>query len=85
MKYFVQCKHPDGEISCGMFTEQQIIDMYGMRDCTGCEYTVYDVSCFGNAERLMHLSDSFKEPLYHRFVKTTFPRTTVFSGFHKGH
>ena len=83
MKYFVQCKRPDGEIDCGMFTEQQIIDMVGMSTRTGCEYTVFDVSLFGNAERLMHLSDSFNEPNYHRFVRMTYPRATVFSGFSK--
>lgn len=84
-KYLVQCKHPDGEISCGMFTAQQIIDMFGMRDCSGCEYVVYDVSAYGRAEKLEHRQDSFQEPRYHRFVNPIFGMPTVFSGYHEEH
>lgn len=83
MKYFVQCKHPDGDVSGGMFTEQQIIDMFSFQDCTDCEYEVYDVTRFGDVEKLEHRQDSFREPLYHRFVSTRFGTQTVFSGFHQ--
>ena len=47
MKFFVQCKTPDNSVDCGMFTGQQIIEMMGNRNITGCEYKVYDVSRFG--------------------------------------
>lgn len=85
MEYFVQCKYPDGDVNGGMFTEQQIIDMFGFRDSTDCEYEVYDVTRFGDVEKLEHRQDSFREPLYHRFVSTRFGTQTVFSCFRQEH
>lgn len=81
-KYLVQCKRPSGEASCGMFTGEQIIDMYGCRDVTQYEYEVFEVNVFGSVLKLEHRQDSYMEPRYHRFV---LPRNlgggTVISGF----
>ena len=55
MKFFVQCKPPDNSVDCGMFTGQQIIEMMGNRNITGCEYKVYDVSRFGETEMLTYV------------------------------
>ena len=55
MKFFVQCKTPDNSVDCGMVTGQQIIEMMGNRNITGCEYKVYDVSRFGEVEMLTYV------------------------------
>lgn len=52
MKFFVQCEHPDGSVTCGMYTGPQVIEMMGYRYITDCEYKVYDVSQFGEVEML---------------------------------
>ena len=68
MKFFVQCKTPDNSVDCGMFTGQQIIEMMGNRNITGCEYKVYDVSRFGEVEMLTYV-----KPVNAPFISGYFP------------
>lgn len=85
-KYLVQCKDPDGNVTFGLYTEQQVINLYGFRDCSNCEYEVYDVHRFGHAVRLREYCDSHGEPNYHRFC---YPKQLgghiVISGFSPEH
>lgn len=46
-KYFVQTQFPDGEVFGSMHTAGQIIELFGFRDCTDCEYIVYDIAICG--------------------------------------
>lgn len=85
-KYLLQIKHPDGTVSAELYFEQQIIDLYGFRDCSSDEYEVYDISIFGRALKLEEKSDSFGEPNYHRFcLPKSLGGSTVFSGFSPEH
>lgn len=83
MKYLVQCQYPDGSISCEMCSDVQIIEMFGFRDCTDCEYEVYDVSRFGAAEKLVH-KPAMEAPFnYHEFCDSH--GTVLFSGYSSEH
>ena len=67
MKFLVQCKSPDNSIDCGMFTGQQIIEMMGNRNITGCEYKVYDVRRFGEPEMLTYVKPVDAPSNFHDF------------------
>lgn len=83
-KYFVQTKYPDGEISGGMHTPQQIIDMFGFRDCSGCEFEVYDVSEFGKIVKLEEQGDIMSPSNYHRLTNIL-TEDTVIEGYSPEH
>lgn len=70
-KYFVQTKYPDGEIGGSMNTSQQIIDMFGFRDCTDCDFEVFDITvAFGSMVRLIY-EPATKAPFnFHRFISS---------------
>lgn len=84
MKYFVQTKYDDGEIGGSMNTAPQIIEMFGFRDCTDCEYQVYDVSEFGKVVELLHIPAISAPFNYHTFVSS---RTgeVIFEGYSQEH
>jgi len=67
LKFFVQCKHPNNSVDCGMFTGQQVLEMVGARGLTGCEYKVYDVSRFGEAEMLTYVKPVDAPSNFHDF------------------
>lgn len=48
MKFFVQCKHPNNSVDCGMFTGQQVLEMVGARGLTGCVTYVKPVDAPSN-------------------------------------
>lgn len=67
-KYFVQQRDPDGVVTLSVNTDAQIIQMYGFRDCTDCEYEVYVADEFGKVVKLEHSYG--KRPNYHYFSRT---------------
>lgn len=79
-KYFVQTRYPDGEIGGGMRTKYQIIDMFGFRDCTDCEFEVYDVSEFGKVVKLEDMPANHTPCNYHCFCNTE-TGEVVFEGY----
>lgn len=83
MKYLVQCKYPDGSVSCGMYSDIRIIEMFGFRDCTDCEYEVYDVSRFGTVKKLIYKPATQAPFNYHEFCDTD--GTVLLSGYSPEH
>lgn len=83
-KYLVQCLHDDGTIECSMEWPRTIIEFFGFRDCTNCEYQVYDTSVFGQMLKVEHEPSTFAPFNYHKFVN---PRTgeVVFDGYSTEH
>lgn len=65
-KFFVQQKSQDGEVDLSVNTGNQIVEMMGYRDCTGCEFEVYAADEFGEAVKLEYIP-SVKAP-YNRHV-----------------
>lgn len=68
--YLVQAKYPDGEIEAYMRNAYAICDMFGFRDCTDCEYEVFDVSEFGKVVRLEHNYPCLPNCTVHEFINT---------------
>lgn len=83
-KYFVQTMFPDGEIGGSMNTAVEIISMFGFRDCTDCEFKVYDVSEFGKVVELEHWPAISAPFNYHRFVNPE-SGEVVFEGYSPEH
>lgn len=54
-KYFVQQRDPDGEVSLSVNTSAQIIEMFGFRDCTDCDFEVFKSEEFGKVVRLEYV------------------------------
>lgn len=69
-EYFIQTRHPDGKIESGIGASNQIIYMFGFRDCTDCEFEVYDVSEFGKVVKLEHKPATQAPFNYHSFINT---------------
>lgn len=84
-KYFVQTKYPDGEIGGSMHTAQQIIDMFGFRDCTDCEFEVFDITvAFGSMVRLIH-EPAVSAPFnFHSFINSA-TNEVEFEGYSPEH
>lgn len=84
-KYFVQTKYPDGELGGSMNTASQIIDMFGFRDCTDCDFEVFDITvAFGSMVRLIY-EPATKAPFnYHRFINSA-TKYIEFEGFSPEH
>lgn len=53
-KYLIQVKYDDGTEYTNLIPYPAIIDKFGMRDCSGEEIEVYDVSKFGTITKLAH-------------------------------
>jgi hypothetical protein len=83
-QYFVQTINSDGEVSLSVNTENQIIEMFGFRDCTGCEYEVYDGGEFGKIVKLDHLPALSAPFNYHQFVNSE-TAELAFDGFSAEH
>jgi len=83
-KYFVQTKHPDGEIDLSVNTAAQIIEFFGFRDCTDCEFEVFDGTVFGAMIRLIYEPAEHAPFNYHKFIN---PRTgeVLFAGYSTEH
>lgn len=85
-RYLVQTRDADGNISVGIYSAQAITNLHGFRDCSGCDYEVFDVQHYGKVIRLEEQCDSFGEPNYHRFcLPKELGGATVFSGFSPVH
>ena len=69
-KYFVQQKGPDGEVTGCMVNAQGVIDMFGFRDCSGCEFEVYDIGKFGELEKLTHIPATSAPFNFHQFNRS---------------
>ena len=83
-KYFVQTKHPDGEIDLSVNTAGQIIEFFGFRDCTDCEFEVFDGTVFGSMTRLIY-EPAVSAPFnFHRFINSA-TKQVEFEGFSKEH
>lgn len=83
-KYIVQTRYPDGEISLSVNHPAAIIDMFGFRDCTDCEFEVFDGSIFGSMVRLIE-EPIVSSPFYfHRFINSA-THEVEFEGFSKEH
>ena len=54
-KFFVQTLHPDGEITLSVKTGSEIINGYGFRDCSDCEYQVFMADEFGKVVPLFYV------------------------------
>lgn len=68
MVYLVQTLYPDGNLGVELKYPQEIITMFGMRDCTDCEHEVFDIIDFGNVVKLEHIP-AVKAPYnFHQFV-----------------
>lgn len=66
-KYFVQQLDTDGVVSLSVNTANQIVDMFGFRDCSGCEYEVFAADEFGRVVRLYHVPAKVAPFNYHVF------------------
>lgn len=83
-KYFVQTKHPDGEIELSVNTAGQIIEFFGFSDCTGCEFEVFDGTVFGSMIRLVYEPATSAPFNFHRFINSA-TKQVEFEGFSKEH
>ena len=83
-KYFVQTKHPDGEIDLSVNTAAQIIEFFGFRDCTDCEFEVFDGTVFGSMIRLIYEPAAHAPFNFHRFINSA-TKEVEFEGFSKEH
>lgn len=83
-KYFVQQLDPDGVISLSVNTADQIIDMFGFRDCTDCEYEVFKADEFGKLVRLQHVPAMQAPFNWHTFINTE-TGEVEFEGFSPEH
>ena len=83
-KYFVQVRYPYGEVDVSVNTAQQIIEMVGFSDCTGCSFQVFDGSVFGTAVHL--IEEPRLKPPYnlHRFLNPV-TGEVAFEGYSKEH
>ena len=63
-KYFVQQRNDDGEIVLSVNSADQIIEMKGFSDCTGCDYEVFKSEEFGKLVRLEY-NPARKAPFNH--------------------
>ena len=69
-KYFVQTQYPDGTVGISVNTDIQIIDMFGFRDCSDCEFEVFKSEEFGKVVKLYHVP-AVKAPFnYHVFCNS---------------
>lgn len=83
-KYFVQTLYPDGTVDGGMHTAGQIIDMFGFRDCTDCEFEVYEIGTFGSMIRLVYEPADSAPFNFHRFINSA-TKMVEFEGCSKEH
>lgn len=67
-KYFVQTRYDDGEVGLSVNTADQIIEMQGFTDCSGCDYEVFKSEEFGKLVRLEHVPASKAPFNYHVWV-----------------
>lgn len=84
MIYLVQTLYPDGNCGAEIKHSQEIITMFGMRDCTDCEHEVYDISDYGNVVKLEHWPAISAPFNYHRFVNPE-NGEVVFEGYSPEH
>lgn len=83
-KYFVQIRYPDGDIGMDVCSAREIIEMFGFRDCTDCEYEVFDGTVLGSMIRLIH-EPAVSAPFnYHQFINSA-THEVEFEGFSKEH
>jgi len=83
-KYFVQTKHPDGEINLSVNTAEQIINFFGSRDFTGCEIEVFDGAVLGTLLPLIYMPAAHAPSNFLRFVNPV-TREVEFEGFSTEH
>ena len=83
-RYFVQMMDPTGDVTLSVNTEPQILNFFGFRDCTDCEYTVFDADEFGKAVKIDHIPASSAPFNYHTFVNSE-TGEVVFEGYSDEH
>lgn len=81
--FFLQIAHPSGEISLAVKTDDEIIEAFGFRDCTDCDYRVFRAKEFGVVEPLRHIPADHALFNYHKFVDSH--GVVVFAGFSAAH
>ena len=83
-KYIVQTKHPDGTIDLSVNTANQIIEFVGFRDCTDCEFEVFDGTIFGSMVRIIEEPTESPPFNFHRFINSA-THKVEFEGYSKEH
>lgn len=83
-KFFVQELHDNGEVVGSVNTAHEIVTFLGFRDCTNCEYEVYDFSEFGKVVKLEEDANIGWPSNYHRLVNP-FTHEIVIEGYSAEH
>lgn len=83
-QYLVQIMEEDGAVAVAIKSANQILEMYGHRDCSGEDYKVYDVSEFGEVRELEYKPSMDGPCNYHTFVYFDTDEV-AFSGFSTEH
>lgn len=82
-KYFVQCIDSNGDVTGSMNTMPEIAEMFGFRDCTDCDYRVFDISEFGRVRVIIHVGAVSAPFNHHKFL--SMDGEVVYEGYSTEH
>lgn len=83
-EFILQTRYPDGTVSVSVEREAHIIERYGFRDCTDCDFEVFASVGFGEIRKLEYVPAMSAPFNFHQFIDPV-TGEVVFEGYSTEH